>query len=158
MRRLPATRFIATIVIAILVVALLCCPMFAQSTQSTNSRPTFEIADVHSSGYASNPYTYMSGGLLRAERYDLRKATMLDLISTAYNVDPKYVSGGPNWLELDRFDISAKAPAKTPPETLRLMLQSLLEDRFKLEIHTGTRPMPAFALTMGKGKPKMTES
>jgi hypothetical protein len=100
MRGLPATRFIAIIVFATLVLALLRGPVFAQSTQSTqstNSRPTFEIADVHSSGYASNPYTYMSGGLLRAERYDLRKATMLDLISTAYNVDPKYVMGGPNW-------------------------------------------------------------
>lgn len=155
MRGLPATRFIAIIVMPILVVALLCGPAFAQSI---TSRPTFEIADVHSSGYASNPYTYMSGGLLRAERYDLRKATMLDLISTAYNVDPKYVSGGSNWLELDRFDISAKAPAKTPPETLRLMLQSLLEERFKLVLHTGTRPMPAFVLTMSKGTPKMTES
>src|ERR1700722_8326638 len=110
MRRLPATRFLAMMLMAALVVAFLCCPVFAQSTQSTTSRPTFEIADVHSSGYASNPYTYMSGGMLRAERYDLRKATMLDLISTAYNVDPKYVMSGPNWLELDRYDISAKAP------------------------------------------------
>jgi len=38
------------------------------------------------------------------------------------------------------------------------MLQSLLKERFNLLLHRDTRPMPAFALTRGKGKPKMTAS
>ena len=69
-----------------------------------------------------NPYTFVSGGVLRGERYDLRKATVLDLIQIAYNLDPDTVLGGPNWLEFDQFDIAAKAPARTPPATIRLML------------------------------------
>jgi hypothetical protein len=55
---------------------------------------------------------------------------MVDLIATAYGVDQSYVQGGPNWLERDRFDVIAKAPAGTPPATLKLMLKSLLADRF----------------------------
>jgi uncharacterized protein (TIGR03435 family) len=109
---------------------------------------------VHASARAGNPYTYASGGVLRGGRYDLRKATMLDLIKTAWGVDPDTVFGGPNWLELDRFDVSAKVP----PETIRLMLQALLRDRFGLIIHNDTRPMPAFALTAGKNKLKVAES
>jgi uncharacterized protein (TIGR03435 family) len=35
---------------------------------------------------------------------------MLDLISTAYGLDPSNVQSGPPWLETDRFDIVAKAP------------------------------------------------
>src|SRR5215471_17162927 len=128
------------------------------SRKVTQSQPRFEAADIHLSPPAMNPYNYASGGVLRGERYDLRKATMLDLIKMAWNVDADTVLGGPNWLELDRFDIYAKAPLDTPPETTRLMLQALLRDRFGLVIHEDMRPLPAFALTVGENKPKMTES
>jgi uncharacterized protein (TIGR03435 family) len=129
-----------------------------RSQEATGSQPRFDAANVHLSPSATNPYTYASGGVLRGERYDLRKATMLDLIKTAWNVDPDTVFGGPNWLELDRFDISAKAPLETPPETIQLMLRALLRDRFDLVIHNDTRPLPAFALTVTENKPKLTES
>ena len=39
-----------------------------------------------------------------------------------------------------------------------MMLQTLLADRFKLAVHMDTRPMPAFVLSVGKGKPKLKES
>lgn len=72
---------------------------------------------------------------------------MLDMIRIAYAVDPERVSSGPNWLELDRFDVFAKTPEKANAEARRLMLQSLLAERFKLSIHNDTRPMPAYGLT-----------
>src|SRR5208283_4982934 len=120
--------------------------------------PKFEVADVHPSGLAMNRYTLVSGGVLRGTRYDLRKATMLDMIRLAYGVDPDTVVGGPNWLEFDRFDIAAKAAAGSSPDAVRLMLQALLADRFKLVLKHETRPMPAFALSLGKAKPKLTPS
>ncbi|HEX4275009.1 MAG TPA: TIGR03435 family protein [Bryobacteraceae bacterium] len=126
--------------------------LFAQT------RPVFEAAEIHRSGPAMNPYTFISGGVLRGARYDLRKATMLDMIRVAWGVDPQVVLGGPNWLEFDRFDIAAKAPPASSPETVRLMLQSLLADRFKLVLHKDTRPLPAYALALGKSKPKITQA
>ena len=105
-----------------------------------------------------NPQTYRSGGFLRGGRYDVRKATMMDLIRLAYEVEPHAVIGGPDWLEFDRFDIAAKAPASTSPPQTRLMLQSLLADRFKLVLHKDVRPVPAFALKRGKDKPKIKEA
>ena len=84
------------------------------SAQTVVERPRFEAAAVQRSATTTNPETVISGGVLRGERYQLSKATMLDLIRIAWNVDPKIVLGGPNWLELDRFDIAARAPAETP--------------------------------------------
>jgi uncharacterized protein (TIGR03435 family) len=89
-------------------------------------------------------------GALHGSRYELKNATMVDLITTAYGVDDDKVLGGPTWLEMDRFDVIAKAPANTTPETLKLMLQSLLADRFKLVARPASKPLPAYALGVGK--------
>jgi len=138
-------------------IGLLSSTAFGQLTLSV-STPTFETADVHASAHTTNPNPFMTGGVLRGGRYDLRRATMVDLIKIAYDVDPDTVLGGPSWLETDRFDIVAKVPPDTSPETLKLMLQALLADRFKLVLHKDTKPMPAFVLTLGKGKPKLKEA
>jgi len=118
--------------------------------------PAFDLADVHASPRVTNPY--MRGGVLRGSRYEVRTASLVDLIASAYSVDGAKVQGGPSWLDTDRFDIIAKAPANTPPETVKVMLQTLLADRFKLKVHKDTKPMPVFVLSMGKGKPKLKES
>jgi uncharacterized protein (TIGR03435 family) len=118
--------------------------------------PAFDLADVHVSARVTNPY--MRGGALRGSRYEVRTASLVELISRAYSVEPVKVQGGPSWLDTDRFDIVAKAPANTPPETVKLMLQTLLADRFKLKVHQDTKPMPVFVLSLGKGKPKLKES
>lgn len=144
---LGRTRLVARIGL----LAVLSSAAFAQSL------PAFDVTEVHASSRASNPYTFLSGGVLRDGRYDLRKATMLDLIRIAYAVDADKVAGGPSWLEFNRYDVAGKAPFSTPPEAVRLMLQSLLVDRFKLVVHQDTRPQPAFALRMGKGKPSLKE-
>jgi uncharacterized protein (TIGR03435 family) len=142
-------RAIAGIILS----SLLCNAAFAQSTDTA---PTFEVADVHISPHRQFPF--MDGGYLRGDRYVLRQATMVDLVSTAYGLDASNVQGGPIWLETDRFDVIAKAPPTTSPATLKLMLRSLLADRFKLVTHTGSAPMPAFVLSAGKGPPKMTQA
>ncbi len=127
------------------------------ATPRRSTGPAFDVADVHAIPYTNQNRT-MYGGFLRDVRYELRHATILDLIKTAYGVDADTVTGGPSWLDWDRFDVIATAPPSTSPQTVRLMLQSLLEDRFGLAIHRDTRPMPAFVVSMGKGKPKLKEA
>jgi uncharacterized protein (TIGR03435 family) len=127
--------------------ALLSSPVFAQST---DAQPKFEIADVHTSPHRTFPFP--DGGSLHGERYAFHQATMLDLIAYAYGLDPSLVQGGPIWLETDRFDVIAKALPKTSKEDLKLMVRSLLAERFSLVTHTGSKPMPAWVLTVGKGK------
>src|SRR5438034_6326811 len=132
--------------------ALLSGATFGQSPQTPAA---FDSADVHVSPPSTNPT--MRGGALRGGRYEVRTATMVDLIGRAYNMEPDKILGGPSWLDWDRFDVFAKAPQATTQENLNLMLQNLLADRFKLVVHKDTKPMPAFALTAGQGNPETKE-
>jgi uncharacterized protein (TIGR03435 family) len=127
------------------VFALFSCALVAQSPANALR---FEFAAIHSSAKTRNGI--FRAALVHNGRYEVKQATMLDLIRTAWNFDADRVLGGPNWLELDKFDITAKAPADSTVETQRLMLQSLLKDRFRLVLHEGTGPVPAWALTADK--------
>jgi uncharacterized protein (TIGR03435 family) len=114
---------------------------------TAQARPQFEIADVHVSAARAGG---MRGGGIRAGMYQIQNATMVDLIKTAYGIEPDKVMGGPSWLELDQYDVYAKATASASADTAKLMLQLLLAERFKLVLHRDSRPLPGFALTMGK--------
>src|SRR5579862_2732239 len=124
--------------------------------QTAPTPPAFDIADVHVSPKTMTPR--MSGGILRGGRLNIRQATMVDLVSVAYGIEAAKVLGGPSWVELDRFDVVAKDPLTTKPEEVQLMLQTLLADRFHLVVRQESKPMPAFVLSLGKGKPKLKEA
>lgn len=152
----------ARVFLCLILAFVLAAPVFAQPTAAT---PAFEIADVHVSARPINER--MTGGTLIGDLYTIRNASMLDLIRTAYGIDDRAmigatdnsrIVGGPNWLGLDRFDVIAKAPPATPPETVQLMLRTLLADRFKLTVHPDTKLLPGFELSMGSGKPKLKEA
>ena len=119
-------------------------------SQSPASPPVFEVADVH----PSPPGATDSYGFLRPGRVELKGATMLRLIMTAYGlnygIENEKVIGGPPWLDTDRFDIIAKSAPGSSQESLRAMLQAMLADRFKLTIHNEEKPLPVYVLTVGK--------
>lgn len=78
------------------------------------------------------------------------------LIVAAYGVAPNQLF--PPDLPATRFDLRATVPAGATREQLPLMLQSLLEDRFKLKVHREKREMPRYELVIAKGGPKFKES
>ena len=118
-------------------VALFSGAAFGQAgiTASGTSAPAFEAADVHVSAKSRMPS--MAAGGLRGTRYLVRQATMVDLISLAYDIDNDKILGGPSWLDTDRFDVSARAPSGSAPEQAKLMLQTLLAERFSLKAPQG---------------------
>jgi uncharacterized protein (TIGR03435 family) len=66
------------------------------------------------------------------------------------------IEGGPNWIHAERFEIDARSDGH--PSILMMqgpMLQTILEDRFKLKIHRETRQGPVYELALGKGSPKL---
>ena len=129
------------------------------SAQTAAGGPKFDAAEVHLRVHSASGSPGASGGVLRGGRYDLRNATMVDLIAMAYSINnPEMIVGGPNWLERDRFDIAAKAPDGTSPDNVKLMLQQLLGERFTLVLHKDTKPVPGYVLTTGKGPHKMKEA
>ncbi|HEV2645396.1 MAG TPA: TIGR03435 family protein [Acidobacteriaceae bacterium] len=113
----------------------------------------FELADVHPSAPRKN--AYMNGAPPHAGRFRVRNASIVDLVSIAYSIDSGKVLGGPSWLDTNRYDVSAKAPATTSDDDLKLMLRALLADRFKLVLHNSTKPLPAFVMTATKGSSRL---
>jgi len=85
-----------------------------------------------------------------------KNATLKMLIGIAYRRQQFQISGGPSWIGSERFDVEGKAEdPKASYDDLRLMLQSLLEDRFKLKIHRATKVSSVYALVVDKGGSKI---
>lgn len=90
-----------------------------------------------------------------------------DLIRFAYHVHSFQSSGGPSWINSGGYDIEAKVddsvvaqlqklPQEQRMDQFRLMLRSLLADRFKLNVNFQTKELPIYALVVAKGGPKLT--
>jgi uncharacterized protein (TIGR03435 family) len=118
--------------------------------------PSFEVASIKPfQGLATEVYVHVSGPKVTISEYGL-----LGLVMTAYKVEPWQVSGGPPWLESDRFNITANAPGDARPtdNQIQRMLQSLLADRFQLKVHREKRDRPIYSLIIDKKGPKLTVS
>ena len=73
-----------------------------------------------------------------------------NVIVNAYGIPAFRVLDAPDWIKRERFDISAKIPDDVAPGQVRLMLQSLLEDRFTLRAHRETREQPIYLLVVAR--------
>jgi uncharacterized protein (TIGR03435 family) len=90
---------------------------------------------------------------------DAENVTLKRCIMGAYGVGPTQISGGPDWVDSERFDILAKTDQPVNDDaTLNVMLQNLMADRFKLVIHREARPISAYLLEVGKDGPKMEKA
>lgn len=111
-------------------------------------RPSFEVASIKPNTGVDRRVSLgaPSPGTFEAENVWLRF-----LVQMAWDVKDFQVSGGPAWAASDRFDINAKTSSNANFEKMRPMLQTLLEDRFRLVIHTEAKELPVYALTAAKG-------
>jgi len=120
----------------------------------TVDRPVFEVASVKPFKQGSEPENRKietSPGNLRMRQQSLREC-----IDWAYGATPHEFSG-PAWLSSEQYDIIAKAATPATIDQMRLMLQALLAERFKLTLHREQRVMPSYALVVAKGGPKLHE-
>jgi uncharacterized protein (TIGR03435 family) len=98
------------------------------------------------SGAAATASYVQPGG-----RYTATNVTVRMLMKTAYQIHDTQIVDGPGWIDVDRFDVSAKA-AEAPPTTAafieraRLMLRPMLADRFKLVVRDDRREIPIYGL------------
>jgi uncharacterized protein (TIGR03435 family) len=78
-------------------------------------------------------------------------------VTQAYDIQ-YYQLSGPDWIEGERFDVSAKVPEGATKDQFRLMLQNLLGDRFKLVVHRGVKEAQVYDLVVADGGSKLNES
>ena len=80
------------------------------------------------------------------------------LIRFAYIVQDFQISGGPSWMNMDTYDIDAKAAENVNLQQIRPYLQKLLEDRFQLAVHREKKEVPAYDLLPAKSGLKIVPS
>jgi uncharacterized protein (TIGR03435 family) len=141
------------------------CLAWVAPVAPAQTKPTFEVASVKPAAMdmAKLVAQAQSGEMPRVgPRVDGARAEYIfmalkDLISLAYKVKPYQITG-PDWIASQRFDIIARLPEGASKDDVPMMLQALLEDRFKLALHRESQEHPVLALVVGKGGPKMKES
>jgi uncharacterized protein (TIGR03435 family) len=65
------------------------------------------------------------------------------------------VLGGPGWLDTERYDVLAKSEGSAPGQSAAPMLQTLLEEQFKVKVHRESRSSAVYFLTAANGGPKL---
>jgi bla regulator protein BlaR1 len=179
---LLAIAGLAAVMVPVMI-GVLNAPQIRAQSQAA-ALPAFEVASVKPAGEGD-------GGMKSAEgkgsgfRFGLEhrrlnvRLNLYGLIVNAYALRgcPPFgevagcnlLSGGPDWLRKDRFEIVAKVPDNAPDYTstqfvnlhapqVQLMLQALLADRFALKIHREKKELPVYALTIGKKGVKFKKS
>jgi uncharacterized protein (TIGR03435 family) len=97
------------------------------------------------------------GATIGAGRAEYLYLDLKTLLTYAYGVKPYQITG-PDWMATTRFDIIAKMPEGSTKDDAPKMLQSLLEERFKLTTHRASAEHPVLALVVGKNGPKLKAS
>jgi uncharacterized protein (TIGR03435 family) len=131
------------------------CALFAAVAfaQGPPANPAFEVASVK-----SNPSKLgIRGHAFPGDRFEASNVPARDLIMIAYG-DPGQLlpesmqKGGPDWIDVDRFNVTAKAAADADHSVAgkQRMLRALLADRFRLVVHTEAVESPIYLMTLAK--------
>jgi uncharacterized protein (TIGR03435 family) len=142
-------------------------PLRGQAPQARDKKPAFEVATIRRN-------TSLDGNVgMRIEaggRLHVVNAPIFWLVAAAYSesigaLRPSQIIGAPSWLESENYDIEAKAANADDMSSFnktRLLLRSLLEERFKLRVHREQRQMSIYALVRasndGRLGPKFKQS
>jgi len=121
--------------------------------QEKSARLTFDVAVIRPSqpGGRGDGIKPLPGG----NGYLVQNVPVKAMISLMYKVSGRQISGGPDWLNSESYDIEAKADRAYSLDDLHVMFQNLLADRFNLKFHKEVREGPVYALVMAKSGPKM---
>jgi bla regulator protein blaR1 len=124
----------------------------ARAQSQPAAAPAFEVASIkpNKSDDRRTMFNIGEGG-----RVSCTNISPKMLIMMAYDLKPNQLTGAPSWVESERYDITAKAEGPAEPDQLKLMMRSLLADRFKLVIHRETKDLPIYELVTAKGGPKL---
>jgi len=121
--------------------------------------PSFEVASVK----VADPGEPSPGDIPRnmetsPGHFVMRNVSLRFCLEWAYDLKDYEVSG-PDWIKVEnRYDIVANAAGPASDDDMRLMLQTLLIERFRMKVHRETRNLDVYALLPGRGAPKVKQA
>lgn len=128
---------------------------FVATAFSLAAQPAFEVASVKLNKLDTRGFIGAVPGGKGFRGFKAPGARLIVLVMQAYNVADWQISGGPEWIWSDAFDIDARAENPSSYDQIRLMLQTLLADRFQLKVRRETREEPVYALRREKDSPNL---
>jgi len=133
--------------------------MFGQAP----AKRAFEVASIRPSPLIETIAQQIDQGKLHVgmfvegTRVDIGFLSVGDMLPISYGVKP-YQVAGPDSMRNDHWDILAKIPEGGSKDEVPGMLRSLLEERFKLKVHTESREVNVYALAVGKDGAKLKQA
>jgi uncharacterized protein (TIGR03435 family) len=112
--------------------------------------PAFEVASIKPSPPERPHFPYQLGPITFS-----MEGRLDHLIEQAYEVKHYQVTGGPAWAYSDFYQVQARASTAASAHEMRVMLQTLLAERFQLKLHRETRAMAGYAITVDKKGAKL---
>jgi uncharacterized protein (TIGR03435 family) len=133
----------------------------SQAPDTPPKTPRFEVASIRMIPekdvvpLAGSPLSPSGAGL-----FTMREVTLGFAIAWAFGIDSDRLSGGPDWLNMQYYEISAKpeGDAGLSYAQLRPLMQQLIQERFHLAYHRETQQRKGYALITARGGPKLTPS
>ena len=116
----------------------------------------FEVATIR----PSNPDTPGKLFTVKGRQFMTINTTVSDLISFAYDLHARQITGGPAWLETEKYDVVGQPLGDGMPNErqLKAMVQKLLADRMRLVTRRDTGELPVYALTVGTSGAKLAKN
>jgi uncharacterized protein (TIGR03435 family) len=121
-----------------------------------DAKPDVEVATIKPTQPGNEQIMFsVHGGTLV-----IKNLTLGFIMSFAYDLPLRQITGEPGWMDTDKWDIEAKAdtPGALNNSQLKLMMQKLFAERFGLQVHEEKRKMAAYVLSVSKNGPKMTKT
>ncbi len=120
---------------------------------------TFEVASLKPAApYKGGPIHIATAGGPGTDdptRLTFSNATLTMVLQRAFDLQDTQKINGPDWLNIDMFDIAATLPRSATKEQMRIMLQNLLAERFHMTWHREKQDLPAYVLTAAKGRVRL---
>ena len=123
---------------------------------AADASPEFEVATIK----PATPDRPGKAFMVRGRQFSTINTTLNDLITFAYGIHAKQITGGPSWMETEKFDLAAQPGGEGQPNDKQWkgMVQKLLADRYKLTFHRDKKELGVYAIVVGKNGPKLTKS
>ena len=120
---------------------------------AADADPSYEVATIKPSQPDERRMVQVQG-----VRLFTASTSLVDLMMFAYGVHSLQVTGGPEWMKTEKFDvlIQPNMPGRPSTAQMRSIVRKLLADRFKLTFHPAQKELPVYGIVAAKGGPKLT--
>ena len=131
-------------------------PPVPLKAMAADANPVFDVAVI-------KPNTSAGPGKgfgIRGRQFSTMNTSVSDMITFAYGLHARQITGGPGWMETEKYNVTAKPEGEGQPndKQWKIMVQKLLADRFQLTFHREKKELSVYAIVVGKNGPKLTKS